>query len=352
MGMESLDATRREPSMRQLAAFPNADTARTLSDYLLTLRIDTHLEQLPDGWAVWVRDEDRLAQARQELAAFTANPADPRFAAARRAAEAAHRRQDREEKEYAAPRPAPSGPAPRPGPWTFGLMATCLLVFFYHTGYLVYLNGGFGSPRAGEIILWGHAKDMDVRTSPAQQALSVASFEAYPDGVRWDGLLDVERGQVWRLVTPIFIHFGLIHLVFNLTMLWQLGAAVEVRRGAWRFLLLVLVTAVISNGSQYFLDVGSKDGSLIVQHNPMFGGMSGVLYGLFGYVWMKSRYDPDLGLGLDPRTVFWMIGWLFLCMSGLVGSVANTAHVAGLAVGMVIGVAPHLWRLARGRRPT
>ena len=83
----------------------------------------------------------------------------------------------------------------------------------------------------------------------------------------------------------------------------------------------------------------------------MFGGMSGVLYGLFGYLWMKGRFEPELGLALSPRLILLLIGWLFLCMTGVLGSVANTAHVAGLAVGMVIGVAPYLWRRLLGKRP-
>ena len=58
---------------------------------------------------------------------------------------------------------------------------------------------------------------------------------------------------------------------------------------------------MISNVAQYYLDVGLEDGGLVVQRNPMFGGMSGVLYGLFGYLWMKSRYEPALGLSLNPR---------------------------------------------------
>ena len=47
-----------------------------------------------------------------------------------------------------------------------------------------------------------------------------------------------------------------------------------------------------------------------------------------------------------------MIVWLFVCWTGVIGSVANFAHVAGLIVGVVIGAAPHLWRQVRGTRPT
>ena len=80
-------------------------------------------------------------------------------------------------------------------------------------------------------------------------------------------------------------------------MLRQMGTAVEERRGPWRFLLLPLVTAVISNLAQYYLDdISWIDGGLVVKPGPAFGGMSGVLYGLFGYMWMKSRLAPELGL--------------------------------------------------------
>ena len=72
--------------MRQIGMLPDGDAARRLADYLLTLKIDTHLDQQPEGWIVWVRDEDRVAQARQEFAEFQRNPADTRFAGAARAA--------------------------------------------------------------------------------------------------------------------------------------------------------------------------------------------------------------------------------------------------------------------------
>jgi len=83
---------------------------------------------------------------------------------------------------------------------------------------------------------------------------------------------------------------------------------------------------------------------LIFHKIPLFGGMSGVLYGLFGYAWMKSRFEPGLGLWVDQGTVVILIAWFFLCMTGLVGPIANAAHAGGLVSGLVIGVAPTLWR--------
>jgi GlpG protein len=340
--------------MRQLATLPNADAAQTLADHLQTLQIETRLEKLPDGAAVWVCDEDRMPQARKELADFTSNPADPRFATARQAAATLRRRREREaEAEDAAPSARPqTETTPRPGPWTYGLIAASVLVFIAHTGYLIQANGGITSPAAFK-ILFGQAPALDVNTSPVQQALSIASFNVAPAGdhlrYEWSWLQDVRGGEVWRLATPIFLHFGLFHLLFNMVVLQQFGALIEARRGAWRYLALILITAVASNVAQYYLRVTWENGGFSVQANPAFGGMSGVLYGLFGYLWMKSRYEPALGLTLNPRIVVLMIAWLFVCISGVMGPVANTAHLVGLLVGVVIGAAPHLWGLLRGK---
>jgi GlpG protein len=117
-----------------------------------------------------------------------------------------------------------------------------------------------------------------------------------------------------------------------------------------RYLLLVLVLAVASNLGEYYAaphwvdGVGLKWGS-----GPTFGGMSGVNYGLFGYVWMKARYDQGSGFIMSSSTVVLMIAWYFLCFTGLIGSVANMAHTVGLLVGVLIGAAPHFWRSLRRR---
>ena len=339
--------------MRQLAMLPDADAAQTLADYLQTLHIDTQLEKLPEGCALWVCDEDRLVQARKELADFTSNPSDPRFVGARQAAATLRRRLEKEAAADVAAhleRPQPVT-ARTPGPWTYGLVSACVLVFIAHTGYLIVENGGFGAPAAMDILLWSQTKDLVVWISPAEQALSIASIDVVDqDHYIPHGLSDIEHGQVWRLVTPIFLHFGLFHILFNMVWLRQLGGAIEARRGAWRYLLLVLVLAATCNVAQYSLGgLSWKAGHFVNQPNPLGGGMSGVIYGLFGYVWMKMRYEPRLGLAFGPNTVFWMIAWLFLCMTGAVGSIGNTAHVTGLLMGMGVGAAPHFAARLRGK---
>jgi GlpG protein len=159
----------------------------------------------------------------------------------------------------------------------------------------------------------------------------------------------VSQGEVWRLVTPIFIHFSIWHILFNMLMLYQLGSAIELRRGPMRYALLVLVLAIVSNLAQYYLGAYHPgDGWSLPEPSIHFGGMSGVVYGLIGYVWMKGRYEPHLGLMLHPQTLTWAIVWFFLCMTPALQNVANGAHIAGLVTGIVVGAAPHLWRTMRG----
>src|SRR5262249_15911482 len=144
-------------------------------------------------------------------------------------------------------------------------------------------------------------------------------------------------GEVWRLVTPIFMHFGLqgipiIHLLFNMGWLVALGTMIELRRDSLTLALVVLVTAIVSNLAEYaYMD-------RYLEKYYVFGGMSGVVYGLFGYIWMKSLYEPEQGMILHPNSVSIMLIWLVLCMTGILGPVANAAHVAGLIAGIILGV--------------
>jgi len=309
--------------MRQLATLPDERAAQTLADYLLTLQIETQLNQEPEGWAVWVRNEDQLAKARAELTEFTHNPADPRFSSATRSAQALRVQQAKEDAQYQRNlinlRDRWVDRAGRP-------VLTYLLIF---------LSLGVGlATKLGE----------NATRDPLLLALYITSD-------RQAGLDPILHGQVWRLVTPIVIHFGPFHLLFNMIWLYQLGGAIEMRRGVWRYGLMVLFIAIVSNVAQYYLgdlrlNVGWR---LAGPHSFYFGGMSGVVYGLIGYIWMKGRFQPHLGLILPQQTLMWAFLWFFLCMAGAVGDIANEAHAAGLWLGMVIGVAPYMWRKLRGR---
>ena len=123
------------------------------------------------------------------------------------------------------------------------------------------------------------------------------------------------------------MHGSLIHIFFNLWWMKDLGGVLE-RRMGWRSLLgLIVVIAVSSNLAQYFAS------------GPAFLGISGVVFGLLGFIWIKGKLDPNFGLELPRPIVFLMLLWLVLGYYGTLdsfvgGKIANTAHLAGLFAGM------------------
>ena len=144
-------------------------------------------------------------------------------------------------------------------------------------------------------------------------------------------LIQTIDGQYWRLITPAFLHFGWLHIVFNCLWLWDLGRRVEQVMGHLNMFMLFLVIAVVSNASQFEFGGGG-----------LFGGMSGVVYGLLGFSWIAPQLQPAWPIQPPKAIMIFMVGWLVVCMSGMVevlgfGAIANAAHLGGLLCGAVVG---------------
>lgn len=132
--------------------------------------------------------------------------------------------------------------------------------------------------------------------------------------------------QFLNMISPMLLHAGVLHLSFNMLWLWEFGRRIEAKQASWSMLILIIVLALVSNTAQYLYS-----GSIY------FGGMSGVVYGLFAYIWMWQLFDPAKGLGLPANLVFFMLlALIILTMLGL-DSIADTAHIAGLLCGVLYG---------------
>ncbi len=148
-----------------------------------------------------------------------------------------------------------------------------------------------------------------------------------------------QAGELWRLLTPIFLHFGPLHIIFNGLWIWEFGRRLEQRFGSLSLLTMIVFIGVLSNMAQFIWAGPSQ-----------FGGLSGVLYGLLGVLWIHHRLRPSAETRLPGGIVGFMLVWLVLCMSGVVSGltgmgIANAAHVGGLIVG--IGIAGLLYLLRR-----
>ncbi|MGO0307820.1 rhomboid family intramembrane serine protease [Endozoicomonas acroporae] len=144
--------------------------------------------------------------------------------------------------------------------------------------------------------------------------------------------MGLEQGEYWRLISPIFLHFGLSHLAFNMLALYIFGSRLETRQGGIHLLAIIVFTAVISNVTQYFW----------AGDDTIFGGFSGVVYGLMGYCMTREKVDRNWQFGLPPFYYGFMLTWLVVGYTGVLGSIgfgnmANAAHTGGLVAGCLLG---------------
>lgn len=187
----------------------------------------------------------------------------------------------------------------------------------------------FYTPIVLVLILLSALGGLAVATETGRVFLHFFSFQDFTDTHYIPLQESLASGELWRLLTPIFLHFGIFHFLFNSLWMWDLGRRLELLQGRWGFLLFVMVTGIASNLTQYFWSDSSN-----------FGGMSGVVYALVGFIAIRQRTHPHPLLAVPPALIGFMLFWLVLCMTGLVdyfiaGSVANAAHLGGLLAGAI-----------------
>jgi GlpG protein len=136
-----------------------------------------------------------------------------------------------------------------------------------------------------------------------------------------------QRGQIWRLITPVLLHFSVLHLLFNLAWWWYLGGRIEQQFGAGKLTILLFSSALIPNVLQAMVS------------GPSFGGLSGVTYALLGYLWLRQRQlETQSQIAVSDGLFGFMLIWLVIGFTPFLGfHTANLAHLGGLIVGLLQG---------------
>ncbi|WP_198781803.1 rhomboid family intramembrane serine protease GlpG [Shewanella putrefaciens] len=271
--------------MIEIGRLPNSRAAQAFVDYLKGKHIDCQIEPLMQGVAILVIHDKDVEQARKEFTHFLAHPYDSKYLQASWEHGDTHTKLD-----YGAPSlQLFTQFITGAGPITLIIFALCSVIF-------AAMNLGFANP--------------------TYEALSY--FGAVPNA---------DFSQFWRVFTPSLLHFSAMHIIFNLLWWWYLGGKIETRIGTAPLLILLLVAGTLPNIVQYYVS------------GPHFGGLSGVVYAVAGYTWVMGMRKPAAGIGLPPSYMGFMLIWLALGFTDVLGiSVANGAHIGGLIIGLAQGL--------------
>jgi len=141
-----------------------------------------------------------------------------------------------------------------------------------------------------------------------------------------------ERHEYWRLVAAMFLHGGWLHWAANSWALYQLGTLYEALFGSGRFALVYFVTGI-----------GASIASTLAHHGPAVGA-SGAIFGILGAFIFSIRRSPQYRhqpwtRGLVSQLMFWIAVNIIIGLS--LPFIDNTAHIAGLVIGLLLGFLPH-----------
>jgi GlpG protein len=272
-----------------LIAFNQQSPAHLLANYLTSQHIQAAVVQHDKEFVVVLDNHDHLDRAKIIADGFLTNPTDPKY-------------QQAAWDNGKNVRLAPTGNGFSVGniiadavkaPFTSVVFILCVAV------YLLSLFGLF---------------------APIAQHLLMQPFSILSQNHEW-----------WRLLGPAFIHFSALHIIFNLLWWGMLGAKIERTLGMSMLLIVFLVSATISNAAQALFS-DPVQGNLF-----LFGGLSGVVYAVMGFVWWLGWLRPSWGLSLPNSIVGFMLVWLVLGYADILWvNMANAAHTAGLISGCLL----------------
>lgn len=151
---------------------------------------------------------------------------------------------------------------------------------------------------------------------------------AEPVHALWNIPMRIWDGEVWRLLTSMLPHANLLHLFFNCYWIGILGVATEKAIGSTRFVGLLALLAVGSSAAEFLF------------HPAPAIGLSGVVYGLFGFLFSLRLHKDYARVLMNESTVKLMFGWFVLCIILTYAAkwpIANVAHGGGFVIGWLVG---------------
>lgn len=274
--------------MRKLTSSEDSKKLNTLHKFLLSQEIDNEIRPNGEGESLWVIDDRKMFQAKKILNDFESNPQDVKYINIKIPS--------KKEKAYKEKQSINTNH--RTIQISSGSSNNITLLFIFLSVFFTYSN---------------------------ELGMSWLKMKLYFSQYQNMGMIEIENGEVWRLITPIFLHGGLMHLGFNMLWLYQLGGEIEHIKGSRYLFFFTMVLALLCNLSQYYVS------------GPSFIGMSGIVYGLLGYIWMMSKFEIGGQFYLPEQTVGFMVIWLVICLVGIIPNVANTQHVVGFLAGTLWG---------------
>ncbi|AAM87443.1 MULTISPECIES: rhomboid family intramembrane serine protease GlpG [Yersinia pseudotuberculosis complex] len=265
--------------MTRVIVISNLRLAQAFVDYMATHHVALEIRPDAQGVEIWLADDEQLSAVQHELEQFLLDPLNPRYQAASWQAGNVNSNLPYQRFSYLQTLRSQAGPL------TLSVMVLCIAIYI-----LMLITGD----------------------------MAVMSWLAWPYN-------SSQYLQIWRWVSHAFLHFSLLHILFNLMWWWYLGGQMEKRLGTSKLLVLTIVSAVFSGWGQ----------SLFSGAN--FGGLSGVVYALMGYVWLTGERAPERGISLPRGLMAFSVLWLIAGYFDILGlSIANAAHVSGLIIGLLM----------------
>lgn len=136
-------------------------------------------------------------------------------------------------------------------------------------------------------------------------------------------------GQVWRFVMSCFLHFGIVHILFNGWAFWDLGRLAEKLWNAKTVFAVFILTGAFAAFSSFFWNV------VVIGRPVNSAGASGAICGILGLLlgtYYKNRYH--IGEFLGSQLIRWAV---YIVIFGLVAGADNAAHIGGMIAGAALG---------------